>query len=67
MQKWAYHQVTWDSDNNGHRIYAINGNFDNSLKNRALHSLFNDLGAEGWELVAVDWDAQEAFFKRPSG
>ena len=38
---------------------------DNPLPLAAIGQLFNELGAEGWELVAYDTTTHRGVFKRP--
>lgn len=35
--------------------------------NPTLQALLDECGADGWELVTVDWDGRDAVFKRPAG
>lgn len=32
-----------------------------------LRDLLAERGADGWELIAINWDGREVVFKRPCG
>lgn len=32
-----------------------------------LQEVLDGRGADGWELIAINWDAREVVFKRPGG
>ena len=65
MQKWKYLQLSWHREN-GKLRYAEDGKFKPDWDNSALHTILNNLGAEGWELVAVSHDKNECIFKQAS-
>ncbi len=51
MQKWEYLVGIFDEISGRLRV-------DND------HRYLNDWGAEGWELITVNWVTKRAFFKR---
>lgn len=64
MQKWEYLQLSWFEEE-AQRRFALNGEFKHAWNARTPLQVLNELGAEGWELVAMDVAARESFFKRP--
>ena len=65
MNKWDYLQLSWFTEK-GRLRYAVNGDFETDWDHQAMHVVLNNLGGQGWEMVALDYGEQQAFFKRPS-
>ena len=62
MQKWEYLEVHHQRPVSGGKIeFSLNGVLET---HDSFSGLFNRLGEQGWELVAVT-DAYYFYFKRP--
>jgi hypothetical protein len=65
MQKWEYLTVVYISRKDKQVPYYINGQEIKDLKNQPdMATHLNQLGQQGWEMVAYDFSGA-ATFKRP--
>ncbi len=67
MHKWEYTTLLVDTPK---RIYSLNGRESLLDEKIPLNVLWNQLGAQGWEMVASDfsrsgWGISVCIFKRP--
>lgn len=65
MTKWEY--LTLESSSNyGTTKYFINGEMQPAIKNQPLHTIINQIGGQGWEMVGISsgGEAQIFIFKR---
>ena len=66
MEQWEYATLLIDTPK---KIYSLNGKETLLDDQVPLNSLWNQLGAQGWEMVAVDfgragWGVSVSIFKR---
>jgi len=71
MQKWEYLLVDANMYPFGNKLISlyVNGEEKQDWKQGVLHLFVNELGEEGWELVALrhdsKYDQNSLIFKRP--